>query len=293
MKILITGINGMLGSELVGALERDHEVSGLDISGHSGGHEVHNVDLSDYRATFNIITKLNPDAVIHTAANSSVDKCEAVPDLAYRMNSLATRNVALACQRFDAAMLYISTDYVFSGKQKAGETYNEFDAPAPINVYGGTKLAGETFVKEMLSKFYIVRTSWLFGKLRANYITQAADALRDGKSIALTDGMFSCPTYARDLALALKQLVESGIFGTYHITNSGAATRHEIGLEVARIMKKPPKCIKKVSLSKLGLAAARPKRSAMDNYVWKLSGFEPLRPWKEAALEFLKEKGYI
>lgn len=296
MKILITGINGMLGTELAGILEQKHEVSGLDISGSSGAkgpREIHNVDLTDYASAFDSITKINPDIVIHTAANANVDQCETVPDLAYRMNALATRNVALACQRFDAAMLYISTDYVFNGKKSRKEPFNEFDATDPVGVYGSSKYRGEVFVRELLNKSYVVRTSWLFGKKRANFVTQTAEALISSKQAPMVTDMISSPTHVRDLSEAVSSLIETNVYGTYHITNGGFASRYEIGLEIAGMMKRPAKYIKKSTLAGLKLPAPRPAFSALRNYVWELNGFKPLRPWQDAVKEFLKEKQYL
>jgi dTDP-4-dehydrorhamnose reductase len=296
VKILITGINGLLGSELAGILEQKHEVSGLDISGSSGtrvAREVHNVDLTDYAATFASIIKINPDIVIHTAANANVDQCETVPSLAYRMNALATRNVALACQKFDAAMLYISTDYVFRRTKHPKNGFTEFDAPDPVGVYGVSKYRGEVYVRELLNRHYIVRTSWLFGKKRNNFVSQTAEALLSGKPSMMVTDMISSPTNVKDLSAAISFLIESNIFGTYHITNSGFASRYQIGLEIAKMMKLPAKNIKKTVLAKLKLPAPRPDFSALRNYVWELNGFQPLRPWQEAVAEFLKEKKYI
>lgn len=293
MKILITGINGLLGTELSGLLGKNYDISGIDIAGSSGAHEVHNIDLTDYRATYNGITKINPDIVIHTAALSNVDQCETVPDLAYRMNALATRNVALACQRFDSIMLYLSTDYVFSGSGHPSSGYTEFDAVNPISVYGHSKYAGELFIRNLLSRYYIIRTSWLFGAKRSNFVSQIAEALLGGKPVKTVSNMISSPTNVKDLSGAIAFLLETNIFGTYHVTNTGFASRYQIGLEIAKMMKMPSENIISLELAKLNLPAARPEFSAMRNYTWELNGFKPLRPWQESAKEFLKENEYI
>jgi len=294
MKILITGINGMLGTALNDALKDKHELFGLDIVNSDGAGNF-NVDLTDFDATRKSIIKINPDIVIHTAALTDVDKCETDPDLAYKLNSVATRNVAVSCQRFDAALLYISTDYVFSDAPSKvhKDGYTEFDEVCPVSVYARSKYEGERYVKSLLNKYYIVRTSWLYGSKRKNFVTQIAEALKNGKPANMAEDMVSSPTYANDLAEAITKLVESEKYGLYHVTNSGLASRYEIALEISKMLGMPMSNVKKVKLKELNLPAVRPSFSAMKNYVWQLSGFEPIRPWQEAVKEFLQENKYF
>jgi dTDP-4-dehydrorhamnose reductase len=289
MKILITGINGMLGTALNGVLRDKHDVYGIDIVNPAGGDKSFNVDLTDFELTNKTITKINPDIVIHTVALTDVDKCETNPDLAYRLNAIATRNVAVCCQRFDAALLYISTDYVFSGQPSKGseEGYTEFDCISPLSIYANSKYEGERYVQNLLNKYYIVRTSWLFGSKRKNFVTQIADALKDGKPANMAEDMVSSPTYVNDLADAISKLIESEKYGLYHLTNSGFASRYDIAIEISKMMGLPAGKIKNVKLKDLNLPAVRPVFSAMKNYVWQLSGFEPMRPWQDAVKEFL------
>lgn len=291
MKILITGINGMLGTVLNDTLKDKHEVFGIDIVNPSGGATVFNVDLTDFDLTRKTITKINPDIVLHTAALTDVDKCEREPDLAYKLNAIATRNVAISCQKYDAALLYISTDYVFSGEasEEKKNGYTEYDEVCPLSVYAGSKYEGEQYIRSLLNKFYIVRTSWLFGSKRKNFITQINDAIKEGKPASMAEDMVSSPTYANDLAEAIKRLIESDKYGLYHLTNSGFGSRYEIAIEIARMMGSPADKIKKVKLKDLNLPAVRPSFSAMKNYAWQLSGFEPIRSWQEAVKEFLKK----
>jgi dTDP-4-dehydrorhamnose reductase len=138
------------------------------------------------------------------------------------------------------------------------------------------------------NKYYIVRTSWLYGSKRKNFVTQIAEALKEGKPANMVEDMVSSPTYVNDLAEAISRLVDSGKYGLYHLTNSGFASRYGIALEISKMMDIPIRNIKKVKLSELSLPATRPSFSAMKNYVWQLSGFEPIRPWQEAVKEFLK-----
>jgi len=295
MRILITGINGMLGTSLNEALAEKHEVYGLDIVNPGGGANNFTVDLTDFESTRKAVTKINPDLVIHTAALTDVDKCEREPDLAYKLNAIATRNIAICCQRFDAALLYISTDYVFSGEpsQAPKDGYSEYDEICPLSMYARSKYEGERYVKDLLTKFYITRTSWLYGAKRKNFVTQIADALKEGKSTNMAGDMVSCPTFVKDLAEAIARLIGSEKYGLYHLTNSGFASRYDIALEISKMLGLPASGIKKVNVKDLVLPAVRPAFSAMKNYVWQLSGFEPVRPWQAAVREFLQENNYL
>jgi len=295
MKVLITGINGMLGTTLLSILREKHEVFGIDIVTTEQNANVLNVNLTDFDATYKAITQINPDLVIHTAAQTNVDKCEIEPDMAYMLNSIATRNVAVCCQRFDTVLLYISTDYVFSGEaiNRPKEGYTEYDDIYPSSVYAKSKYEGERYVKSLLNKYFIVRSSWLYGAKRKNFITQAADSCKDGKVINMADDMVSSPTYVNDLAKAISMLIETQMYGLYHITNNGFASRYEIAKTVAKMLNSKGDNIRKVSLKELNLPAKRPSFSAMRNYVWLLNGFDALRPWQNAVKEFLIENNYL
>ncbi len=222
---------------------------------------------------------------------SNVDECEKNIDEAFRINAIGSRNIAAAAQRFDAAVIYISTDYVFDGANPPLSGYREMDTLNPINVYGKSKLWGEYYISRLLNKYYIIRTSWLFGKGRDNFISAAAS----GNDLRAADDMVSSPTYVKDLAFSIRQLLEmplsldTGHYGIFHITNSGHSSRYEIASYVAKLMNISKDKIKKVKINDLNLAAARPNFSAMDNFVWRLSGFKPLRTWQEAVKDYLTE----
>jgi len=304
MRIIITGISGLLGSELYRAFSDDKNK--YDLRGVSRRRppylapEKHiPADIADYEDVFQKITRLNPEVIINTAALSNVDECERNPDEAYRINALGARNMALAARRFDSYLVHISTDYVFGGKPpQSPDGYSEYEEPSPMSQYGRTKLWGEYMIRESGAAFSIIRTSWIFGSARSNYITQFAD----GKNIIpACEDMVSSPTYAPDLAGAIKELVESSLSrrtechlrrnGIYHITNSGYASRYEIGVFVAKTLKNtssPDEKIRKVRLADLKeMVARRPNFSALKNILWKLDGFRTLRKWQEAVKEFI------
>ena len=296
MKVLVTGIKGLLGTELSNILtQQKDDVSGLDLEGSSSTAvpRIYGVDLCDFDPTYEIITRLNPDVVIHCAAQANVDECERNPEMAYKMNAMAARNVAIACQRFDTAMLYISTDYVFCGHDTPKTGYTEYDEPSPVGVYAKTKLEGERQVKEFVLKHYIVRPAWLYGSKRSNFITQIADALINNKTTKQVEDMISSPTNVKDLAAAIAFLVKTGSFGTYHVTNSGWASRYEVACYIADLLSAPRSLIQKCKLSDLKLLAPRPGFSGLNHFTWKLNGYKHLRSWQDAVKEFLLENKYL
>jgi dTDP-4-dehydrorhamnose reductase len=254
---------------------------------------VHGVDLCDFDSTYKMITKLNPDIVIHCAAQSNVDECERNPKMAYMMNAIAARNVAIACQKFDSAMVYISTDYVFSGKNGPQNGYTEFDEPNPAGMYSITKLEGEKLVKEFLSKYYIIRTAWLYGHQRTNFVTQIAESLTNSKPTKQVEDMISSPTNVKDLANSVSFLIKTGCFGTYHITNTGWDSRYNVACYIADLLGTPRTLVQKCKLADLNLKSPRPAFSGLNHFVWELNGYKPLRNWKDAVKEFLTEKDFI
>jgi len=207
MRIVVTGSRGQLGSELHQALGTDHEVISLDRP----------VDDVTSLRIIAAVEECQPDVVIHCAAMTNVDGCTRDPTAAYLVNALGTRNVALGCQRAGAEMAYISTNEVFDGTKLS---YLEFDEPNPINTYGKSKLAGERFVLSLLNRFYIIRTSWLFG--RGNNFVRKIISLADaqGELKVVTDEV-SSPTYARDLACAIGRLLKQHVYGVYHRFSAG------------------------------------------------------------------------
>ncbi|MCX5778241.1 MAG: dTDP-4-dehydrorhamnose reductase [Elusimicrobia bacterium] len=290
MKILITGITGQLGTALAESLQDNHEITGLCKDSSSSTHPTVKADLSDWKTVYDAITRINPDVVIHTAAQSNVDACEKDPEYAYRINALGTRNIAIACQRFDAVMVHISTDYVFSGDNAPQGGYTEFDATAPASVYGKSKLQGEEFVRSLLSRYFIVRTSWLFGRTRANFVSQIVSALNEGSPYTAVDDMYSAPTLVTDLADGIAHLITTPLYGTYHLTNTGFSSRYEIAQAIAVQLGVPHTVIRKASLKDLRLPAPRPLFSGLRNYVWELNNFKPLRSWQDAVSEFIEGK---
>ncbi len=289
MRILITGANGLLGYDIWQTLKNNHEIYGCSRSDRPSYIEEKNwlkFDITNQEQTYIKITRLNPDIIIHLAAVSNVDFCEKNPEIAYKINSVGTRNICLACQRFDTALCYVSTDYVFDGENTPKDGYKENDKQNPINIYGKSKYLGEFYVKHLLNKFYIVRTAWLFGKNRANFVSYVLEAIKNSTDINVVIDHIGSPTYTKDLSEAISFLIEKQAFGIYHITNSDSCSREEVVDEIFKILKKKTNIVKKTR--KEFYFAPRPANSTLNNFFWRLQGFPEIRPWKEALREFLE-----
>lgn len=225
MKVLVTGANGQLGYDVVRRLKEN----GIEHIG-AGRNEF---DITDETSTKQFIENYKPDVVIHCAAYTAVDKAESERELCYRINVLGTRYVAEACKTIDAKMVYISTDYVFDGEK--GEPYEVTDQPNPINYYGQTKYEGELEVQRILTKYFIVRTSWVFGIHGNNFVKTILRLAEEEKVIRVVDDQVGSPTYAYDLAGYLIKLIGSRDYGIHHATNQGSCNWYEFALEIKKI----------------------------------------------------------
>ena len=297
MRILITGACGMLGRDLVEVLSEGQKLYLLDVERFSPSlssqFSTLTLDITDSAKTYTEVTRINPDIVIHSAAYTDVDGCETNRDLAFRVNALGTRNIALACQRFDTELLYISTDFVFDGEK--GEPYLEFDRPNPQSIYGKSKYWGELYIESFLNRFYIVRSSWLFGKNGKNFVSTILNLAKQKKEIEVVNDQIGSPTYTKDLARTIAQIIgterkdsttRASLYGIWHITNSGQCSWYEFARE---ILQDSGVRVKPITSEKLNRPARRPKFSILENSIWKLQGWKSLRHWKEALKDYLKE----
>ncbi|MDI6892254.1 MAG: dTDP-4-dehydrorhamnose reductase [Actinomycetota bacterium] len=274
MKILITGSEGQLGRDLVRVLSDEHELFPFDLD----------MDVTVLDGTMKTVTTISPDVVIHAAAYTDVDGCELNPDLAYKVNALGTQNVALTCQRCGAAMLYVSTDFVFDGKK--GEPYLEFDEPNPISVYGRSKLAGERYVTSLLDRYYITRTAWLFGKHGRNFVKTILKLAEEREELTVVDDQMGSPTYSLDLAKTIAELVKTGWYGLYHTTNSGSCSWFEFAKKILECAGKRGVKVSPITSEELNRPAPRPTYSVLKNYCLELRGIQPLRHYEEALRDY-------
>jgi dTDP-4-dehydrorhamnose reductase len=277
MKILVTGANGQLGRELVKVLSAHHQVIGCTRN---------ELDVTDLSKARDIVQEARPEIVVHTAAYTHVDQAEADQDRAFLVNAYGTRNMTVAAQQAGAKMMYISTDYVFDGRST--KPYREYDFVNPVNVYGKSKLAGEDMVKTLSDKYFIVRTSWVYGRHGSNFVKNMLRLAETRTEIDVVCDQVGSPTYAPELAWFIKELLESEKYGIYHVSNTGACSRYEwakaifaaAGLGVT---------VRPVDTAKFLLPAARPAYSVLDHMAIRLNGFSTLRHWRTALTQFIDE----
>ncbi len=289
MKILISGISGMLGIDLYQTLREKYEVTGLDRRDFpcSPSPSVNKIDITDLEAVKELFFRLTPHFVIHAAAYTDVDGCEKDVDKAYKVNALGTRNIALACQKLDIPLLYLSTDFVFRGDKE--NPYDEFDEPHPVNIYGKSKLAGENYVGSFLSRYFIVRSSWLYGRWGKNFVATILKLAQEKSVLKVVDDQVGSPTYTKDLSQQIKRLVATELYGTYHITNSGRCSWYEFAQEILKLAGTKGVKVTPITSGELARPAARPKFSVLDNCCLRLSLGDGMREWKEALKEYMKK----
>jgi len=279
VRILITGALGQLGTELreVFGADGHHEVIATDaIAG--PGDPASPLDITDRDAVLSAITSTRPDAVIHPAALTAVDRCETEPDLAYAINAVGTRHVADAARIAGARVLYVSTDYIFDGTKPT--PYLEWDAPNPQSVYGASKLAGE---RELDPGSTVVRTSWVCGRFGSNMVKTILRAAASNPELKFVDDQRGHPTFASDLAAMIKTLVIERRPGTFHVTNQGAVSWHEFAQAVLEADGQDPSRVLPISTDELQppRPALRPANSVLDNAALRLSGIELLPDFRE------------
>ncbi len=279
MRILITGAKGQLGRVLMRRLA-PHTLLGIDLP---------EVDLTDLAAARSNLAAFRPELVIHAAAYTDVDGAARNPDLAYRVNALGTRNVTVAAETVGAAVLAISTNEVFDGAK--AEPYLEFDPVNPINPYARSKLAAEQFIRELTTRFYIVRTAWLYGLGGNNFVKKILTrADSDGRLRVVTDEV-SSPTYAEDLVSAIEQLMLTGAYGTYHFTNEGACSRFEFAQEILKQTGRGHIPIEPIVLADYPRPSTPPPYAPLRNFCGAQIGIT-LRPWRDALADYLAHEQF-
>lgn len=276
MKILVTGARGMLGQDLVPILqEYGHEVLAYDRA---------EMDITEAAQVREVFRREKPALVIQCAAYTNVDGAESDAENAFRINALGTQVVALGCQEADVPMVYISTDYVFDGR--GDRPILEFDATNPQSVYGKSKLAGEIYVRELLSKFYVVRTSWLYGRHGKNFVDTMRKLGREKPELSVVADQYGSPTWTVALSHALARLIETGKYGVYHATGQGETTWHGFTQKILELegVKTP---VRPITTAELGRPAPRPAYSVLSPMNLKLSGVPLLPPWEESLKAYL------
>jgi dTDP-4-dehydrorhamnose reductase len=284
MRIAVIGSTGQLGTDVMKTFENANEVIGL-------AHK--DIEVTDYESCL-ILEGHRPDIVINTAAFHKTDQCEEEPLKTFNVNAIGAKNVTTVSKQIEATAIYISTDYVFDGSKN--EPYTEDDSPSPINTYGISKVAGEYYTREN-PKHYVIRIASVFGAAGAsgkggNFVETMITKAKKGESIAVVDDMWMSPTYTRDAAGTLKEIVESKLpFGTYHATNSGCCSWFQFAEEIFKITGLTP-FLTPLKSEHLNVKAKRPRFSALRSTKLSQYGMD-VREWKEALRAYLIEKGYI
>ena len=315
-RVLITGSSGMLGIDLCRELWKSYELIGLDFVQRTEScvQRFVKCDITKGNEVTAIIAKVSPDVVIHAAAWTDVDGCELDPKKAYRINGEGTKNVVLACKATGATLIYLSTDFVFDGKKK--NPYKETDKTDPLSTYAGSKLKGEAAVKRILKKYFILRTSWLYGKHGKNFVDTILSKAKSEKILKVVDDQIGSPTYTKDLARAIHVLLgkivgswELGVgsgagkaygvqrnntqytihntqYGTYHVSNAGSVSWYNYAKDILKLAGLRTKVVP-ISSKELDRPAKRPKMSVLDNSKFiKFTGHK-MRSWQGALKEYV------
>lgn len=297
-RVLIIGSGGMLGCDLCQGLSGSYEVCGADLVVRRSSFVVRSfkLDITNSSSVGAVVKKAAPDIVINTAAWTDVDGCERDPKKAYRINSQGAKNVAIACSRSAAALIYISTDFVFNGSKRT--PYKESDKPAPLGVYADSKFLGEDAVRKILKDYFIIRTSWLYGRCGKNFVDTIICKAKTEPVLRVVNDQVGSPTYTKDLSLALhalldkiftsdEQLTTNDASGIYHVSNSGSVSWYEYAKSIVRMSGLRTK-VDPISSEELGRPAKRPAMSALDcSKFEKFTGFK-MRGWKSALKDYLK-----
>ena len=278
MKVLITGAGGQLGWDVMKELERRNiDCCGVDVA---------DFDITDMQATRESIWAYAPDAVIHCSAYTAVDKAEDDVERCTAVNVEGTRNIAVACRKIGAKLIYISTDYVFPGT--GTEPYEIGDRTGPESVYGKTKLAGEMAVRELADKLFIVRISWAFGKNGSNFVKIMLRLGKERDEVRVVDDQIGSPTYTADLASLLCDMAQSDKYGIYHASNEGYCSFAEFAEEIFRQASYTAKVVP-IPTSQYPARAIRPFNSRLSKRSLDKAGFNRLPDWKDALSRYLKE----
>lgn len=284
MKKLVTGCNGQLGKEIT--LQLQHEVYGeLSVI----PVDIDKLDITDGKSVRKYINVINPDIIINCAAYTNVDGCEVNEDLAYKVNAIGPKNLAVAAEEYNSKLIHISTDYVFSGEENGGHPHTEDESANPISSYGKTKLAGEEYVKQYCSKYFIVRTAWLYGYYGKNFVKTIVNAGKKYGKLEVVNDQLGNPTNAADLASEIIKLMFTDEYGIYHCTGKGICSWFDFArkiIEYSGIDAEVYPCSTEEYKQKHPQSADRPKWSALDNKHLRETIGDDMRNREDALKDF-------
>jgi len=282
-RLLVTGAGGMLGQALVACLEsRGHVVVAMPRE---------KLDVTNYEQVVSQLNLHTPDLVLHCAAYTKVDQAESEPDLAFFINGYGTENLAVACNHLNIPLLYVSSDYVFDGEKN--RPYTTWDDTKPLSIYGKTKLAGERAVMRHLRRFYIVRTSWLYGPFGKNFVETILQMANDGKPLRVVADQFGSPTCTLSLSETIADLIQTERWGVYHASDDGITNWYEFAKEIVWDLKAQ---VSPIATTDMPRPATRPKYSVMDKTTLINTIGRELPTWQDslhAYLQLRKTKTHV
>lgn len=289
MKVLITGAKGQLGSQIINIMSQGKSELG-NINQLYGNVDLlvigkNDLDICNLNEVKTYILNEKPDIVINTAAYTNVDACEENKDIAYKVNSIGARNIAMACEEVGGKLIHISTDYVFEGNGE--EPYREYDLINPQSVYGKTKYIGEEYVKQFCSRYFIVRTAWLYGYNGNNFVKTIMRIANENLEIKVVNDQIGNPTNAEDLAHHILKLVFTEEYGVYHCTGEGECSWYDFAckiVEYAGIECKVNPC----TTEEFPRPAKRPSYSSLDNMMLRCTIGNEMRNWEDALKGFIE-----
>lgn len=278
-KIWVSGAKGQIGKAINAAVDKmEYEMLNTDVE---------YLDITDIDEVLKFADMNRPGVIINCAGLMDTKVCEASPADAYRVNALGARNLSVAAQKLQARLVQVSTDDVFDGKSAGA--YNEYDTPAPVSVYGRSKLAGENYVKEFTARHFIIRSTWVYGQ-GENFVRQLLRKVKSGESVSIAADHYGSPTSAADLADFILTLIRTNEYGTFHATGRGHCSRYEFAQEILRLagltadMRAVPK-------AESDFSADRPDSVVLDNFVLSMLSIYTFPDWKESLSEYMKREG--
>jgi dTDP-4-dehydrorhamnose reductase len=288
VKVAVTGAKGQLGTDLCRAL---HSFDVIPFT-HA------DIEIGDMASVREAMVKHKPAVIINTAAYVRVDDCEDKKEKAFQVNALGARNVAVVAQELGAKLVHISTDYVFGGEAELRTApYTEFDTPIPLNIYGKSKLVGENLVRHFCLRHFVIRASALFGVAGSsgkggNFIETMLRLAKERDELRVVNDQVFSPTYTRDLARKITQLMTTECYGIFHITDGGACSWYQFTTEIFKLAGLKTRVVP-ITSEQYPQKARRPRYSVLDNYHLRLLGMDDMRPWQEALRDYLEARGHI
>ena len=278
MKIVVTGCDGQLGKEIIKELNKENKTLKNEIFALNR----EKLDICDIDKVNSYILSINPDIIINCAAFTKVDLCEDEVELAYKVNSIGPKNLAICCEKVNAKLVHISTDYVFDGNKNI---YREDDITNPQSVYGKSKLLGEQYVQSFCSKYFIIRTAWLYGDGN-NFVKTMLNLSESNNEINVVNDQIGTPTSTKDLAEVILKLIHTENYGLYHGTNKGSCSWYEFAKKIFEIKNIDIK-VNPISSNEYSSKVKRPQYSVLDNFLLRTINLDDFREWEEALSEYL------